>query len=125
MLVPALVEELHEAHATLDQPSREETVRRVRSRSARAIAIELVVAREQPVEERRVDIPDVEEPPTTADGAPTRWLFYTSGTTADPKGAPHTDLTVMASAVEVPAIDSERSTSAASGPAIIFICSTA
>ncbi len=45
------------------------------------------------------DLPEVEEPPTTAAGAPTRWLFYTSGTTADPKGAPHTDLTVMASAV--------------------------
>ena len=28
-----------------------------------------------------------------------RWLFYTSGTTADPKGAQHTDLTVMASAL--------------------------
>jgi acyl-CoA synthetase (AMP-forming)/AMP-acid ligase II len=26
--------------------------------------------------------------------APLRWLFYTSGTTADPKGAKHTDLTV-------------------------------
>jgi acyl-CoA synthetase (AMP-forming)/AMP-acid ligase II len=33
------------------------------------------------------------------DRAPVRWLFYTSGTTADPKGAPHTDLTVMASAL--------------------------
>ena len=30
---------------------------------------------------------------------PIRWLFYTSGTTADPKGAQHTDLTVMASAL--------------------------
>jgi acyl-CoA synthetase (AMP-forming)/AMP-acid ligase II len=28
-----------------------------------------------------------------------RWLFYTSGTTADPKGAQHTDRTVMAAAV--------------------------
>ncbi len=27
--------------------------------------------------------------------APIRWLFYTSGTTADPKGALHTDRTVM------------------------------
>lgn len=26
--------------------------------------------------------------------APLRWLFYTSGTTADPKGAKHTDMTV-------------------------------
>jgi cyclohexanecarboxylate-CoA ligase len=30
--------------------------------------------------------------------APLRWVFYTSGTTADPKGAKHTDRTVMASA---------------------------
>jgi acyl-CoA synthetase (AMP-forming)/AMP-acid ligase II len=44
-------------------------------------------------------LPDAEEPPATAAEAPVRWLFYTSGTTADPKGAPHTDLTVMASAL--------------------------
>ena len=36
--------------------------------------------------------------PVTADDAPVRWIFYTSGTTADPKGARHTDLTVKASA---------------------------
>ena len=45
-------------------------------------------------------LPEVEPPvPATAAEAPIRWLFYTSGTTADPKGAPHTDLTVMASAL--------------------------
>jgi cyclohexanecarboxylate-CoA ligase len=33
------------------------------------------------------------------DDAPVRWAFYTSGTTADPKGARHTDRTVMASAL--------------------------
>ncbi len=40
-------------------------------------------------------------PPPTPDGpgaAPVRWAFYTSGTTADPKGARHTDRTIMASA---------------------------
>jgi acyl-CoA synthetase (AMP-forming)/AMP-acid ligase II len=37
--------------------------------------------------------------PVTADTAPVRWIFYTSGTTADPKGARHTDLTVKASAI--------------------------
>ena len=37
--------------------------------------------------------------PVRAGDAPVRWLFYTSGTTADPKGAQHTDLTVMASAL--------------------------
>jgi acyl-CoA synthetase (AMP-forming)/AMP-acid ligase II len=35
------------------------------------------------------------EPASAAD-APIRWLFYTSGTTADPKGALHTDHTLMA-----------------------------
>ena len=37
--------------------------------------------------------------PHSAADAPVRWIFYTSGTTADPKGARHTDLTVKASAV--------------------------
>jgi acyl-CoA synthetase (AMP-forming)/AMP-acid ligase II len=44
-------------------------------------------------------LPEMEPPAATASEAPIRWLFYTSGTTADPKGAPHTDLTVMASAL--------------------------
>jgi cyclohexanecarboxylate-CoA ligase len=44
-------------------------------------------------------LPPADVPPRTAAEAPIRWLFYTSGTTADPKGAPHTDLTVMASAL--------------------------
>ncbi len=44
-------------------------------------------------------LPPVEDPPLRAEDAPIRWLFYTSGTTADPKGAPHSDLTVMASAL--------------------------
>ena len=37
--------------------------------------------------------------PETASEAAVRWIFYTSGTTADPKGAQHTDLTVLASAL--------------------------
>ena len=44
-------------------------------------------------------LPPVEPDPAAAAAAPVRWLFYTSGTTADPKGAPHTDLTVAASAL--------------------------
>jgi len=32
------------------------------------------------------------------DDQPVRWLFYTSGTTADPKGAQHTDATIAATA---------------------------
>jgi acyl-CoA synthetase (AMP-forming)/AMP-acid ligase II len=38
-------------------------------------------------------------PPPDPTQDPVRWLFYTSGTTADPKGAKHTDRTIMASAI--------------------------
>jgi acyl-CoA synthetase (AMP-forming)/AMP-acid ligase II len=38
-------------------------------------------------------------PVTDPDTAPVRWVFYTSGTTADPKGARHTDPNVRAAAV--------------------------
>ncbi len=58
----------------------------------------LVVDRELPDGDPGV-LPALEAPPARAADAPVRWLFYTSGTTADPKGAPHTDLTVMASAL--------------------------
>ena len=58
----------------------------------------LVVDRDLP-DADPAGLPEVEAPPTSAAEAPVRWLFYTSGTTADPKGAPHTDLTVMASAL--------------------------
>ena len=34
--------------------------------------------------------------PAAADTAPVRWVFYTSGTTADPKGARHSDATLIA-----------------------------
>ena len=34
--------------------------------------------------------------PLDADDQPVRWLFYTSGTTADPKGAQHTDASIAA-----------------------------
>jgi acyl-CoA synthetase (AMP-forming)/AMP-acid ligase II len=35
-------------------------------------------------------------PPASNDGDPVRWLFYTSGTVADPKGAKHTDASIAA-----------------------------
>jgi acyl-CoA synthetase (AMP-forming)/AMP-acid ligase II len=35
-------------------------------------------------------------PATTPDDAPIRWIYYTSGSTADPKGVQHTDHTLMA-----------------------------
>lgn len=40
----------------------------------------------------------LEPPPDPAAEPPVRWLFYTSGTTADPKGAQHTDATIAAAA---------------------------
>ena len=36
---------------------------------------------------------------TTPEDAPVRWVFYTSGTTSDPKGARHTDHTIMVHAI--------------------------
>ncbi|HZP28091.1 MAG TPA: AMP-binding protein [Acidimicrobiia bacterium] len=48
------------------------------------------------------ELPDADPgslpPVPTGDDDPVRFLFYTSGTTADPKGARHTDRTVAASA---------------------------
>jgi acyl-coenzyme A synthetase/AMP-(fatty) acid ligase len=35
-------------------------------------------------------------PGTTAEEAPIRWIYYTSGSTADPKGVQHTDQTLIA-----------------------------
>ena len=58
----------------------------------------LVVDRDLPDAAPSVLTP-VEPAPASAADAPVRWLFYTSGTTADPKGATHTDLTVTASAL--------------------------
>jgi len=37
-------------------------------------------------------------PPLPDDDGSARWIFYTSGTTGDPKGARHTDSSIMASA---------------------------
>jgi acyl-CoA synthetase (AMP-forming)/AMP-acid ligase II len=47
-----------------------------------------------------VDLPESWPPPPFAEpvGDPVRWIFYTSGTTTDPKGAKHTDASVLASA---------------------------
>ncbi|HET9729158.1 MAG TPA: AMP-binding protein, partial [Acidimicrobiia bacterium] len=38
-------------------------------------------------------------PPFRFGGAPVRWIFYTSGTTAEPKGAQHTDASALAGAI--------------------------
>jgi acyl-CoA synthetase (AMP-forming)/AMP-acid ligase II len=42
--------------------------------------------------------PDTLPPPPTGEGDPVRYVYYSSGTTADPKGCRHTDASVMASA---------------------------
>jgi cyclohexanecarboxylate-CoA ligase len=41
-------------------------------------------------------LPPVAAPPSTPDDSPVRWVYYTSGTTADPKGVLHTDSTLLA-----------------------------
>jgi len=69
-----------------------------------------VMARELATEQEELDVLLVEHelpegdpaslPPTTnADGEAIRWIFYTSGTSADPKGARHTDQSLMAASV--------------------------
>ena len=57
--------------------------------------LEVLVADRQLLEGDPSTLPP--KPQVTPD-PPVRWLFYTSGTTADPKGAQHTDLTVAAAA---------------------------
>ena len=42
--------------------------------------------------------PSALPPPPDPDDDAVRWYFYTSGTTSDPKGAQHTDRTILASA---------------------------
>jgi acyl-CoA synthetase (AMP-forming)/AMP-acid ligase II len=54
--------------------------------------------------------------PSTTDD-PVRWLFYTSGTTADPKGAQHTDATIMATAI---AMDERIALSAEDRSGLVF-----
>ncbi|HMF83389.1 MAG TPA: AMP-binding protein [Acidimicrobiia bacterium] len=70
---------------------------------AREIAAEqrglevLVVDRKLP-DADPASLPPAASPSSSPEDAPVRWAFYTSGTTADPKGAQHTDRTIMASA---------------------------
>jgi cyclohexanecarboxylate-CoA ligase len=70
---------------------------------ARAIAegqpgLEVLTVDRKLPENDPTSLPPVPTPPDDPDELPIRWAFYTSGTTADPKGAKHTDRTIMASA---------------------------
>jgi len=44
------------------------------------------------------DLPAPPSAPPGPEASPVRWVFFTSGTTADPKGALHTDATIQAAA---------------------------
>ncbi len=57
----------------------------------------LVADRALPEGEPRELPPEPPAPPSPGE-LPVRWVFFTSGTTSDPKGAQHTDRTVMAAA---------------------------
>ncbi len=52
---------------------------------------EVIVAEKVLPEGDPATLPPAPEPPATRADEPVTWLFYTSGTTADPKGARHSD----------------------------------
>jgi acyl-CoA synthetase (AMP-forming)/AMP-acid ligase II len=64
--------------------------------AARAPGLEVLVLDGPLPEGDPATLPPEPEVPATPGQAPVRWHFYTSGTTSDPKGARHTDATVMA-----------------------------
>ncbi|MEE9416172.1 MAG: AMP-binding protein [Acidimicrobiales bacterium] len=44
-------------------------------------------------------LPELPTPPKNPDEAPIRWIYFTSGTTSDPKGVKHSDATLIAGGV--------------------------
>lgn len=66
--------------------------------AARNEGLDVLVADRELPEGDRSALPPPPAAPDDPSELPVRWLFYTSGTTADPKGAQHTDRTVMAAA---------------------------
>ena len=58
-------------------------------------------------------------PETNAEDAPVRWIFYTSGTTAEPKGVRHTDHTLM---VHAAGMGERLALEAASRVSLAFPC---
>jgi acyl-CoA synthetase (AMP-forming)/AMP-acid ligase II len=68
-----------------------------RAIAAEQTALDVLVVEDALPGRSEPDLPPA-PPDTTPADTPVRWLFYTSGTTADPKGARHTDHTLMAAA---------------------------
>lgn len=60
---------------------------------------QILVAYDSLPEADPATLPPVAAPPTTEDAAPVRWIYYTSGTTSDPKGVQHTDATLLAGGI--------------------------
>jgi acyl-CoA synthetase (AMP-forming)/AMP-acid ligase II len=60
---------------------------------------ELLVAYDSLPEGDPSTLPPPPQAPANPDDAPVRWIYYTSGTTSDPKGAQHTDATLIAGGV--------------------------
>jgi acyl-CoA synthetase (AMP-forming)/AMP-acid ligase II len=63
-----------------------------------AASTQVVVADRQLPDGDPATLPPPPTVPTADRDAPVRWLFYTSGTTADPKGAQHTDRDLIVTA---------------------------
>jgi cyclohexanecarboxylate-CoA ligase len=59
----------------------------------------IIVAYDSLPEGDPATLPPPPAPPADADEAPIRWIYYTSGTTSDPKGVQHTDQTLIAGGI--------------------------
>jgi acyl-CoA synthetase (AMP-forming)/AMP-acid ligase II len=60
---------------------------------------QIVVAYDSLPEGDPSTLPPPPVPPASPDDAPIRWIYYTSGTTSDPKGVQHTDATLIAGGI--------------------------
>jgi len=64
-----------------------------------AIPPKILVAYDSLPEGDPATLPAPPRAPATPDDAPIRWIYYTSGTTSDPKGVQHTDATLIAGGI--------------------------
>ena len=65
-------------------------------RAAPEVSPEIVLAYDDLPKGDPGALPPLAPPPSMPDDSPVRWVYYTSGTTADPKGVLHTDATLLA-----------------------------